>query len=121
MAERPHKKLDAWKKSLELKVKIYELTGKLPKAEQFGLVSQMRRPAVSIGSNISEGAARNTKKEFLQSLYIAQGSLSELDTQIIVCYELGCFSDQDVKLIDSEIESEGKLISGLIRYLKKQS
>jgi four helix bundle protein len=121
MAERPHKKLDAWKKSIELTVKIYELTGKLPKAEQFGLVSQMRRAAVSIGSNISEGAARNTKKEFLQSLYIAQGSLAELDTQIIICYELGYFSDQDIKLIDSEIESEGKLISGLIRYLKKQS
>jgi four helix bundle protein len=75
----------------------------------------------SIGSNISEGAAKNTKKEFLQSLYIAQGSLSELDTQIIICYELGYFSDQDQKLIDSEMESEGKLISGLIRHLKKQS
>ena len=81
----------------------------------------MRRAAVSIGSKISEGAARNTKKEFVQSLFIAQGSLAELYTQINICYELGCFSDQDVKLIESEIESEGKLISGLIRFLKKES
>ena len=119
MAERPHKNLDAWKKSIELTVKIYQLTEKLPKGEKFGLVSQMRRAAVSVASNIAEGAAKNTKKEFVQFLYTAQGSLSELDTQVVICKELGYFSEAEVNLLNNEIETESKLISGLIKFLKK--
>jgi len=80
----------------------------------------MRRAAVSVASNVAEGAARNTKKEFIQFLFTAQGSLSELDTEIIICKELGYVSDEDWKSIDQEMEEESKLIAGLIKYLRKE-
>jgi len=117
---KPHKKLEAWKKAIALTTKIYKLTDQLPEAEKFGLISQMRRAAVSIASNVAEGAARNTKKEFIQFLFTAQGSLSELDTQIIICKELGYVSDKDCESIDQEMEEESKLIAGLIKYLRKE-
>jgi four helix bundle protein len=117
---KPHKKLEAWKKAIALTTKIYKLTDQLSEAEKFGLVSQMRRAAVSVASNIAEGAARNTKKEFIQFLFTAQGSLSELDTQIIICKELGYVSDKDSESIDQEMGEESKLIAGLIKYLRKE-
>jgi four helix bundle protein len=76
-----HKDLDVWKKSMNLVVLIYDITSKFPSDERFGLTSQMRRAAVSIPSNIAEGAARKGDKEFIQFLMIALGSLSELETQ----------------------------------------
>ena len=80
MLEKPHKKLDVWKKSMELVGQIYELTKSYSQSENYVLINQMRRAAISVSANISEGAARNTKKEFIQFLHMAQGSLSELDT-----------------------------------------
>ena len=78
---------------MELAVKVYELTDKFPKTEIFGLTNQMRRAAVSISSNIAEGAARQTNKEFTQFLYIALGSNSELETQLLLAKEIGYISD----------------------------
>jgi four helix bundle protein len=75
-----HKDLNVWKKSMQFVMEIYSLTSHFPKEEIYGLTSQIRRAAVSIPSNISEGAARQTKKEFCQFLYIAMGSLAELET-----------------------------------------
>ena len=69
-----HKDLEVWKNSIELVTEIYRITETFPKSELYGLVNQIRRSAVSIPSNISEGAARNHQKEFIQFLYIAQGS-----------------------------------------------
>jgi four helix bundle protein len=117
---KPHKRLEAWKKAVELTIKIYKLTEILPESEKFGLVSQMRRAAVSVASNIAEGAARNTKKEFAHFLFNARGSLSELDTQIIICRELDYISDKECTIIDNQMEIESKLIAGLIRYLKRE-
>ena len=71
-----HKDLDVWNKAMELTENIYSLSARFPKKEQYGLISQIRRSAISIPSNIAEGAARNSKKEFIQFLYIAMGSLS---------------------------------------------
>ena len=79
-----HKDLDVWKKSMDLVELIYGLTSQFPSDERFGLVSQMRRAAVSIPSNISEGAARKGDKELIQFLMIAIGSLSELETQYLL-------------------------------------
>jgi len=118
---KPHKKLEAWKNAIVLTTKIYKLTEKLPETEKFGLISQMRRAAVSVASNVAEGAARNTKKEFIQFLFNAQGSLSELDTQIIICKKLGYISSEDRDLIDGEMSTESKLITGLIKYLRKEN
>jgi four helix bundle protein len=77
-----HKDLTVWKEAIDLSGLCYKITGQLPKEKQFGLSLQMRRSAVSIASNIAEGAARASDKEFIQFLYISPGSASELDTQI---------------------------------------
>ena len=78
--DKPPKKLDAWKEAIFLIVRIYELADKFPKSEAFGLSSQIKRAVLSMVANISEGTARQTKREFTQYLYMARGSLSEVDT-----------------------------------------
>lgn len=100
---------------------IYESTKQFPKDEMYGLTSQMRRAAASIPSNISEGAARNTKKEFIHFLYNAQGSLSELDTQLTISEEIGYIDRRTHSLIEKELNHENRLITGLIKSLKKVS
>ena len=77
-----HKDLDVWQQAIDLAQHTYEITKTFPKEELYGIVSQMRRSAVSVASNIAEGAARQGNKEFIEFLYIASGSASELDTQI---------------------------------------
>jgi four helix bundle protein len=119
MARRPHKKLDAWLKAIELTVETYRQTERLPGDEKFGLISQMRRAAVSIASNIAEGDARDTKKDFIRFLHNAKGSLSELDTQVVICIQLGYLSGDDCEILNEDIKRESKLLTGLIRYLKK--
>jgi len=92
MGIKTHKDLDVWKLSIQLLKDIYQLTSKFPSEEKFGLVAQIRRAVVSIPSNISEGAARNSDKDYIRFLYISLGSLSEIETQLIIAEELG-FSD----------------------------
>jgi four helix bundle protein len=80
--------LIVWKKSMELAKRVYEVTGQFPSEEKFGLVAQMRRAAVSIPSNIAEGQARHTTREFIQAISHAEGSLAELETQLALSTEL---------------------------------
>lgn len=115
---RPHKKLEVWKKSIDFVTKIYKMTESFPDNEKFGLISQIRRSAVSIPSNISEGAARSSKKEFMQFLSIAQGSTSELETQLIISSNLGYLKNEDMCLLD-ELDEISRMIIGLIKSLKK--
>jgi len=115
---RPHKKLEVWKKAIEFVTKIYKITESFPDHEKFGLISQIRRSAVSIASNISEGAVRSSKKEFIQFLSIAQGSSSELETQLIISNNLGFLKEEDMHLLD-ELDQISRMIIGLIRTLKK--
>ena len=117
--DKPHKKLEAWKLSIELVVEIYRLTQKFPAHEKYGLIDQIRRAVTSIPSNIAEGAARQTKKEFSNYLHIAQGSLSELDTQLELGRRLGYVDDANLKLLDERMERVDKLITGLIHHLAK--
>ncbi|MFC1839878.1 four helix bundle protein [Thermodesulfobacteriota bacterium] len=112
--EKPHKKLDVWKLSMELVNKVYEMTREFPKEEMFGLTSQIRRSAVSIPSNISEEAARQTKKELINFLHIAQGSLSELDTQLDISRNLDYINEKERQDIDKLIVRIDKMLSGLI-------
>lgn len=95
MSEKPHKRLIAWQKSMELVVLIYELTEKFPRSELYGLVSQMRRAAVSAPSNIAEGAADRSGKLFKNFLGIAIGSLNELDTQLEIANRIGFLDEND--------------------------
>ena len=95
MAGKPHKRLEAWRQSMDLVVMIYQATARFPAEERFGLVSQIRRAAVSVPSNVAEGAARGSSRFFTSALQIARASLSELDTQIIIAYRLGYLSERD--------------------------
>ena len=116
---KPHHKLDVWKRSLSLVTRIYEITTAFPDKEKFGLVSQMRRAAVSISSNIAEGAARNSRKEFVNFLHIAQGSIAELETQILISRNLEYVDKERVDPLLQELEEISRMIIGLQRSLKK--
>jgi len=118
--QRPHKKLEVWKNSMELAKKIYKITGSFPASEIYGLVSQMRRAAVSIPSNTAEGAARSGKKEFLQFLNIAQGSASELDTQIELSLMLEFIDPQTYQEMMSLLTIISKQLYGLARRVKSK-
>ena len=85
---KPHKKLNVWQLAMDIVEDVYNLSETFPANERFGQTSQLRRCAVSVPSNIAEGAARNTTKEFMNFLHIAQGSLSELDTQLEISFRL---------------------------------
>jgi four helix bundle protein len=110
------KDLDAWKKALDFAESIYTLTARFPKEEQFGLISQLRRSAVSVPSNIAEGAARSTRKEFIQFLHVALGSLAEAETQLILARRLD-YQVEDT--IFNNIENIRRMLLGLIRFLRK--
>ncbi len=111
-----HKDLKVWRQGIELTKIVYQLTATFPESEKYGLVSQMRRAAVSIPSNIAEGAARHSKKEFAQFLYIAMGSCAELDTQLIVSEELDFVSFESAQQAVQLIEEVKRMIQGLINY-----
>ncbi len=115
---KPHKKLNVWKAAMDLALMIYQVTDKFPKEERFALTGQTRRAAVSIPSNIAEGVARQTKKEFVKFLHIAQGSLSELDTQLELARQLDHLTKEYWSKLDAQFEQIDKMLSGLIRYLK---
>lgn len=100
--KRAHKQLDVWKEAVALATDVYKLTETFPKAEIYGLTSQKRRATVSVSSNIAEGAARFSTKEFSQFLNIAGSSLSELDTQIEIALNLNYISGTQKQEIDFE-------------------
>ncbi len=116
---KPHKRLDVWKKAIDLTVDIYKLTENFPKTEIYGLTGQMKRAVISVPNNIAEGAGRHTKKEFINYLHMAQGSLSELDTQLIITRRLNYISEETHREIEMRIETISKMISGLIKSLKR--
>ena len=116
---RPHRKLIVWQKAMDFYVEIYTITKSYPKEELFGLVSQMRRVALSIPSNIAEGAARNTTKENLQFLGHASGSLSELDTQIEASQRVGLLSAEQARLLLTQCEEISAMLIGLQNSLRR--
>lgn len=113
-----HKDLEVWKKSIDTVIEIYRLSDAFPKLEIYGLTSQLRRAAVSIPSNIAEGAARGSDKEFLYFLNIASGSLAEVETQIIIAKRLGYVTTEE-QILES-VKTIRKMLAGLIKYLKNK-
>lgn len=111
-----HKDLNVWKRSMHLVMNVYSKTKTFPKDELYGLSSQMRRAAVSIPSNIAEGAGRKSKKEFYHFLYVALGSLAELETQLLIAKNLGYIPDFDSGII---IEIR-KMLNGLLYKLSNE-
>ena len=115
MSERPHYRLDAWKESMALVKAVYEITRDFPREEVYGLSQQMRRAAVSVPSNLAEGAARTSRKEFAQFISIAKGSLSELETQLLIAADLQ-YIDRG-SLIFPQVEKVSRLLAGLHKSL----
>jgi four helix bundle protein len=113
-----HKGLEVWDTSVELAADIYKLTSFLPPEEKYGMSGQMRSAAVSVASNIAEGAARGSKKEFVRFLNIAAGSASELDTQLEILLRIGAIDSNKVISIKNKLESVAKMIQGLIKALR---
>jgi four helix bundle protein len=111
---RTFRDLVVWQKAIDLVTKIYRVTQNFPKEEMFGLISQLRRAAVSVPSNIAEGQGRLTEKEFRQFLGNARGSLSEVDTQIIIAKNLGYLDESDFKDLSAMIAEVGRVLKGLI-------
>ena len=115
-----HRDIDVWKKSVVLVTTVYEITKSFPKEEIYGLTNQIRRSAVSVPSNIAEGSARQGNKEFAQFLYISLGSLTELETQLIIAGNLKFLSENDYESLMESLKEIGKMLIGLIRYVKKK-
>jgi four helix bundle protein len=110
-----HKDLIVWQKAIKLAGKVYAATRQLPSEERYGLNSHLRRAAVSIPSNIAEGAARKGRADFLQFLHVARGSLSELETQMMIAVQQALIS-ADVAALE-DIAEVGRLLNGLIGKL----
>lgn len=109
--------LIVWQRAITLVTEIYRVTAKFPKAEQWGLVSQLRRAAVSVPSNIAEGQSRSTTGEFRQFLGNGRGSLAEVHTQIIISTRLEYLDPSTAAKLEEMIDVVGKLLNGLIRSL----
>jgi len=118
MAELRFKDLDVWKVSMDLVVKVYEITREFPKSEQFGLASQLQRSAVSIPSNIAEGSGRGTRKDFAHFLDQARGSLFEVISQLEISKSLNYGDSDKIKAIQLEYEILGMRINALIKTIK---
>lgn len=117
---RDFRKLEIWAKGMVLVKEIYVLTKQLPDNEKFGLVSQMQRCAVSIPSNIAEGCSRNSELEFKRFLEIAIGSAFELETQIIICNELGFLNNEKTDLLINQLSTLQKQLNSLISIISNR-
>ena len=117
---RTHRDLDVWRKSIDLVTLIYKYTADYPKDEMYGLTSQIRRCAVSIPSNIAEGSARTTKKDFSHFLAIALGSVAELETQLIISKNLNYLPETVLNELMPELISIRRMTLGLRKSINKE-
>jgi four helix bundle protein len=118
-AMRTHTDLEVWRRSVDLAAEVYKITQNFPRAEIFGLTGQMRRAAISIASNIAEGAGRRTTKDFICFIHIARGSLAELETQITIAQRVGLgFQARDLMMQSRLV---GRLLNGLLRSLRQRT
>lgn len=113
------RELNIWKDAMGITKSVYKLTKTFPSSEQYGLTSQINRAAVSIPSNIAEGAGRGGNKEFVQFLFISLGSCFELETQLLLANEFGYLKKNDLEAIQSNLPKLEKMINSLITTLRK--
>ena len=117
-SKKRYKHLRVWQEAHQLVLLIYSVTSKFPKEELYGLISQIRRAAISVAANIVEGQSRKTKKEFLQFLYIASGSLAELEYYLDLSFDLHFINQNVYNKLDKQRLLVGKLLNGLMESLK---
>jgi len=114
-----YKDLRVWKQSVDLALEIYRQTQNFPKHEQYGLISQLRRAAVSVPSNIAEGKGRSSDKELILFLHHSRGSLLEVETQLLIARELAYLEEPKAKHLLDQVENLAKALNALINALKK--
>jgi four helix bundle protein len=115
-----HKDLILWQKAMDLASLVYLASLELPKTELFGLTSQLRRAGTSIPSNIAEGSARRSTKEFLYFLHVARGSMAELETQVLLAHKIGYFSESRAMELQRSIDDVGRILSSVIAGLRRR-
>lgn len=115
--KKPHKTLKIWDKCIDFVALLYKKLEKFPSEELYGLSSQMKRSSISIPSNIAEGAARNSRKEYKHFLYVARGSISELDAQFEIANKLKILSSKDYDELSNSLIEISKMLNGLIKSL----
>ena len=120
-AKRRHHDLQAWQIAMRLARESYELTKGFPREEMYGLTSQIRRSAVSVPSNVAEGAARASTKEFLQFLNIARSSMSELETQVLLARDFGFLDEKSFDSISETLDHAFGVLGGLINSLRNKA
>ena len=118
MEKANYRELVVWQKAMKLTAVIYKLVKKLPKEELYSLSDQMRRAVISIPSNIAEGQGRHTNKDFTHFLIIARGSKSELETQLLVCVEVGYLGEAEILEAMDLLTEIGKMLNSFINKLK---
>jgi four helix bundle protein len=120
MKLKDYKELEVWQRGIEICDRVYDATEQFPKREVYGLSDQMRRAAVSIASNIAEGARRQYTKEFVQHLYVSLGSCAELETQMVIAERRGYVSEKVSNALGEELSVEQGKIMALIKSLKNR-
>ena len=115
-----YKELKVWQRSYQLCLEIYKITKGFPDEEKYGLTSQLRRAAVSVPSNISEGYGRKTTPEYIQFLYIAYGSICEIETQILLSGDLGYISNGRLEMLKEGIREVERMLKASIRSLENK-
>jgi len=110
--------LVVWQKAVQLSLAIYKMTSVFPAPEQFGLINQLRRAAVSVASNVAEGYGRSTKGEYVQFLGHARGSIFELQTQLVISRELGFGTQQDCRQAESLADEVGRMLNVMMSKLR---
>ncbi|MBY0312906.1 MAG: four helix bundle protein [Phycisphaerales bacterium] len=114
-----YRELDVWRVAIDLVAEVYRVTQTWPAHEQFGLISQVRRAAVSIPSNIAEGYGRESRKDYIRSLRIARGSLAELETQLVISGRVGISNREELRPAWEFSQRVGAMLTALIRWLKR--
>ena len=114
-----YRDLHVWQRAVELVEEIYRLSALFPNDERFGLTSQIRRAAVSVPSNVAEGYGRRRKGQYLHHLDIANGSLAEVETQLIIAGRLGFIEKDQAQKAWSLLQDTGKMLTGLTRSLER--
>jgi len=115
-----HKDLILWQKALDLAVAVHEASAAFPKSEMFGLVSQIRRAAVSIPSNIAEGSARRSTREFIAFLHIARGSMAEVETQLLLAQRVGYVGNERLTVLQLRLDEVGRIMNAVITGLRRR-
>lgn len=121
MDKNKFEKLEAWKEAHKLVLMVYKTVSKFPKEEKFRLIDQLCRAVSSVAANLVEGNSRNHRKEFIQFAYQARGSLEETKYHLLLARDLGYIEEEEYRTLQIQANKIGKLINGLITYLKRAS